>query len=90
VIPALLAHWLEVSAPAVTMALKRLKRDGLPRWAPTDCATDRGGTRNGLSNGTAAPLIERMLNESLGWSGTRSTRRPSGWSMRFRRRSRPS
>jgi hypothetical protein len=29
VIPAMLAHWLEVSAPAVTMALKRLKRDGL-------------------------------------------------------------
>ena len=29
VIPALLAHWLEVSAPAVTMAMKRLKRDGL-------------------------------------------------------------
>ena len=26
VIPAMLAHWLEVSAPAVTMALKRLKR----------------------------------------------------------------
>ena len=29
VISATLAHWLEVSAPAVTMALKRLKRDGL-------------------------------------------------------------
>ena len=28
VIPAMLAHWLEVSAPAVTMAVKRLKRDG--------------------------------------------------------------
>ena len=28
VIPATLSHWLEVSAPAVTMALKRLKRDG--------------------------------------------------------------
>ena len=28
VIPATLAHWLEVSAPAVTMALKRLSRDG--------------------------------------------------------------
>ena len=28
VIPAMLAHWLEVSAPAVTMAIKRLKRDG--------------------------------------------------------------
>ncbi len=31
VIPATLAHWLEVSAPAVTMALKRLKRDGFVR-----------------------------------------------------------
>jgi len=28
VYPAALAHWLEVSPPAVTMALKRLKRDG--------------------------------------------------------------
>src|SRR5512133_3845201 len=29
VISATLAHWLSVSAPAVTMALRRLKRDGL-------------------------------------------------------------
>ena len=29
VIPAVLANWLEVSAPAVTMAIKRLKRDAL-------------------------------------------------------------
>jgi DtxR family Mn-dependent transcriptional regulator len=29
VIAARLAHWLSVSAPAVTMALRRLKRDGL-------------------------------------------------------------
>ena len=35
VIPALLAHWLEVSPPAVTMALKRLKRDGYVKWATT-------------------------------------------------------
>ena len=28
VIPALLAHWLEVSPPAVTKAVKRLKQDG--------------------------------------------------------------
>ena len=28
VIPATLARWLNVSAPAVTMAIKRLKRDG--------------------------------------------------------------
>ena len=40
VIPATLAHWLEVSAPAVTMALKRLKRDGLVRSATTaSCAS---------------------------------------------------
>src|SRR5213079_3102950 len=29
VIAATLARWLEVSAPAVTMAIRRLKRDGL-------------------------------------------------------------
>ena len=29
VISATLAHWLEVSPPAVTMALRRLKKDGL-------------------------------------------------------------
>src|SRR5713226_1006854 len=28
VIPATLAHWLSVSPPAVTMAIKRLRRDG--------------------------------------------------------------
>ena len=31
VIPATLARWLNVSAPAVTMAIKRLKRDALIR-----------------------------------------------------------
>ncbi len=31
VIPAMLAHWLEVSAPAVTMALKRLEARRLRR-----------------------------------------------------------
>ena len=31
VIPALLAHWLSVPPPAVTMAVKRLKRDGYGR-----------------------------------------------------------
>ena len=33
VIAATLARWLEVSAPAVTMAIRRLKRDGLIRVA---------------------------------------------------------
>ena len=31
VISATLAHWLSVSPPAVTMALRRLKKDGLVR-----------------------------------------------------------
>ncbi|PYX14889.1 MAG: metal-dependent transcriptional regulator, partial [Acidobacteria bacterium] len=31
VISATLAHWLSVSAPAVSMALRRLKKDGLVR-----------------------------------------------------------
>src|ERR1700681_466544 len=31
VISATLAHWLKVSPPAVTMALRRLKKDGLVR-----------------------------------------------------------
>src|ERR1700745_4085213 len=67
VIPALLAHWLEVSAPAVTMALKRLQRDGF--------VTVGGG---GLVRLTAAGretayrtalrhhLVERMLTEIFG------------------------
>src|SRR5438132_636831 len=35
VISATLAHWLSVSPPAVTMALRRLKKDGLVR-VPAD------------------------------------------------------
>ena len=31
VISATLAHWLKVSPPAVTMAVRRLKKDGLVR-----------------------------------------------------------
>ena len=34
VISATLAHWLKVSPPAVTMALRRLKRDGFVRVQP--------------------------------------------------------
>jgi len=64
VIPAVLAHWLEVSAPAVTMALKRLKRDGyvkvgtdgIVRLTATGCET---AYRTALRH----HLIERMLSE---------------------------
>ena len=42
VISATLAHWLKVSPPAVTMAVRRLKKDGLVRMN-TD--GDRKSTR---------------------------------------------
>jgi DtxR family Mn-dependent transcriptional regulator len=65
VIPALLAHWLEVSAPAVTMALKRLKRDGYVEVKGTVRLTAEGreiAYRTALRH----HLIERMLSELFG------------------------
>lgn len=67
VIPALLAHWLSVSAPAVTMALKRLKRDGyvdvkadgIVRLTPT-------GKETAYRTALRHHLIERMLSEIFG------------------------
>ncbi len=67
VIPAMLAHWLEVSAPAVTMALKRLKRDG---YAAVD--TDgivrltAAGRETAYRTALRHHLIERMLSEIFG------------------------
>lgn len=67
VIPATLARWLNVSAPAVTMAIKRLKRDALIR-------TGRDGTVSLAPAGRDIAnrllhrhyLIERMLTEIFG------------------------
>jgi DtxR family Mn-dependent transcriptional regulator len=67
VIPAMLAHWLEVSAPAVTMALKRLKRDGdvevgedgIVRLTAT-------GRETAYRTALRHHLIERMLSEIFG------------------------
>lgn len=67
VIPATLARWLNVSAPAVTMAIKRLKRDALIR-------TGRDGTillapaGRDIANRLLHRhyLIERMLTEIFG------------------------
>ncbi len=67
VIPALLAHWLEVSPPAVTMALKRLKRDsfvtvgedGIVRLTET-------GRETAYHTALRHHLIERMLSEVFG------------------------
>ena len=56
VIPAMLAHWLEVSAPAVTMALKRLKRDGCVKVGDDGIVRlTAAGPRNGLPHRAAPP-----------------------------------
>jgi DtxR family Mn-dependent transcriptional regulator len=67
VISALLAHWLSVTPPAVTAALKRLRRDGL-------ATLTKGGPIQLTSEGRKVAertilrhhLIERMLSEIFG------------------------
>jgi DtxR family Mn-dependent transcriptional regulator len=67
VIPAVLAHWLEVSAPAVTMALKRLKRDGLVQvGADGIVRLTAEGREAAYRTALRHHLIERMLSEIFG------------------------
>jgi DtxR family Mn-dependent transcriptional regulator len=67
VISATLTRWLNVSAPAVTMAIKRLKRDGLITVDPEGQIrlTEAG---RGIANRLLFRhhLIERMLTEIFG------------------------
>jgi len=67
VIPATLARWLNVSAPAVTMAIKRLKRDGLIR-SPRDGQLTLTAAGRDIANRllNRHHLIERMLTEIFG------------------------
>ena len=67
VFPATLAHWLEVSAPAVTMALKRLKRDGYVEVGADGIVrlTERG-RETAYRTALRHHLIERMLSEVFG------------------------
>ena len=67
VISATLAHWLSVSAPAVTMALRRLKRDGLVR-VQTDGKVQLTSHGREIARRTMVRhhLIERMLHEIFG------------------------
>ncbi|MGD0547118.1 MAG: metal-dependent transcriptional regulator [Terracidiphilus sp.] len=65
VIPALLAHWLEVSAPAVTMALKRLRRDGYVEVKGAVRLT-AAGRETAYRTALRHHLIERMLSEVFG------------------------
>ncbi len=67
VIPAMLAHWLEVSAPAVTMALKRLKRDGFVEvGADGIVRLTASGSETAYRTALRHHLIERMLSEVFG------------------------
>jgi len=67
VISATLAHWLSVSAPAVTMAIKRLKRDGYV-LVKTDGTIQLSakGKETAYKTALRHHLIERMLAEIFG------------------------
>src|ERR1700744_5112077 len=67
VIAARLAQWLSVSAPAVTMALRRLKRDGLVS-VRTDgrVLLTNEGRKVAQQTAVRHHLIERMLHEIFG------------------------
>src|SRR6202047_4324070 len=67
VIAATLARWLNVSAPAVTMAIKRLKRDALIRVGKEGQLSLTAAGRD-IANRVLNRhhLIERMLTEIFG------------------------
>ncbi len=67
VFPATLAHWLEVSPPAVTMALKRLKRDGYVAVGTDGIVRlTEQGRETAYTTAHRHHLIERMLSEIFG------------------------
>lgn len=67
VIAATLARWLQVSRPAVTMAIRRLKRDGLIRvTAAGEITLAREGREIADRVMNRHHLIERMLTEIFG------------------------
>jgi DtxR family Mn-dependent transcriptional regulator len=67
VIAAMLAHWLEVSAPAVTMALKRLKRDDYVEVGDDGIVRlTASGRETAYRTALRHHLIERMLSEVFG------------------------
>lgn len=67
VISATLAHWLEVSPPAVSMALRRLKRDGFVEVrADGVVRLTAKGHETAYRTALRHHLIERMLSEMFG------------------------
>jgi DtxR family Mn-dependent transcriptional regulator len=70
VIAALLAARMEVSPPAVTMALKRLKRDGLVEVGKGGgVSLSEAGRENAFHTLMRHHLVERMLSEIFGMEG---------------------
>jgi DtxR family transcriptional regulator, Mn-dependent transcriptional regulator len=67
VISATLAHWLSVSPPAVTMAVRRLKKDGLVRvHTKGQVRLTAIGRKIARHLALRHHLIERMLSEMFG------------------------
>jgi DtxR family transcriptional regulator, Mn-dependent transcriptional regulator len=67
VISSTLAHWLSVSPPAVTMALKRLKRDGYVELKGDGVVRlTSKGKETAYRIARRHHLIERMLSEMFG------------------------
>ena len=67
VISATLAHWLSVSPPAVTMALRRLKKDGLVRVQNGGhVGLTAAGRKIARKLTLRHHMIERMLSEIFG------------------------
>src|SRR5436305_2191909 len=66
VISATLGPWLSVSPPAVTMALRRLKKDGLVRVQGGEVSLTSAGRKIARKLMLRHHLIERMLSEMFG------------------------
>ena len=67
VISATLAHWLKVSPPAVTMALRRLKKDGFVRvQSDGQVRLSAAGRKIARRLTLRHHLVERMLSEVFG------------------------
>lgn len=67
VISATLAHWLKVSPPAVTMALRRLNKDGFVKVQPDGrVRLTAAGRKIARRLSLRHHLIERMLAEMFG------------------------
>ncbi len=67
VVPVLLSHWLGVSPPAVTKAIRRLREDGFLEDAPGGTLQlTRAGRQVAHRTAFRHHLVERMLSEIFG------------------------